>query len=217
MKKELYELRKFALVLLVTMLMLAIFSGCISDNSDVSVTENATEAASLKKETEKSNNYGESKVVYSDYNAYKDKEFQAALSDNIIDKNFEEDCEKAVADASGDILEVYSNYSKIWKNEMDQSVKLLCTFLDKDEKKRFLNIQDNFEDVLKDNMSFAFDSLNQSSGSSFHSLWLKKYLDRFRERTFEIKYISYCLERENISSTQAIKHKYVSLKFYYKE
>ena len=157
----------------------------------------------------------ETEVVYPYFYAYKDRFFQEFLNNNDIDSNFEKEYEYAIGPEGGGaaVRQLYVEYTEMWKDEMEQSTEFLCTLLDDESKELVLSSNDNFQESLDKEMKFAWDTLAETSGSSFTEFFYEKYMASYRNRTFEIKYFSYRIE-EIKNNFSADKSSYRSLVFY---
>lgn len=209
---------KKTLLCLFVVLCVFILTNCSAKETDsILANQNASHLQSTQESVETNLIETKNEISYGDYGAYKDKTFQQLLLDNPIDKAFHEEYNKAVGpENSGDnVIEVYRKYIDIWQDEMQKSSEWLCELLNAENEELFLTSQDDFEKSLSEDMQFSWNTLQEISGTSFHELWLDNYLNKYRDRTFEIKYIAYRLENNSSISNNSMSSELKPSIFYY--
>ena len=130
-----------------------------------------------------------------------DNEFRECMIHNPIDQIECELFEKAVTTA--EMVKATERISNLWEDEMYYAIELFLLDLPKERQEEFRNAQNIWEEGIA--VNFEFDVAILMDGST-ELLYLMPYakLERYRERTYKIKYLHYLLEmnllKENYQS-----------------
>lgn len=127
--------------------------------------------------------------TYNYYYARKSREYQEAMCCNPIDIDYINDINQCYT--TTEYSRIMNRYIDIWKSELkyanDTLVKISDPILESDLIESF----DLWEYNLTEQMEIEHSLLMDMGRSGMHSLWLSKYLDAYRTRTFEVKYLAF--------------------------
>ena len=198
-------MKRLCIMFLVSFCILSIWacSGEISNEDSSEIMSLISSALSESNETsvliERDANYID---IYDVYHILPmDNEFRECMIHNPIDQIECELFEKAVTTA--EMVKATERISNLWEDEMYYAIELFLLDLPKERQEEFRNAQNIWEEGIA--VNFEFDVAILMDGST-ELLYLMHYakLERYRERTYKIKYLHYLLEmnllKENYQS-----------------
>lgn len=115
------------------------------------------------------------------------------LNNNIIDKLYIEECNGAMTTL--EFMDINNKYLDIWKNELDNVVDKIKTFLSDEMLSEFNESQAAWQIYFETDPNIAVDIYTQKmgSGSIVHQLYADKSLHMVRKRTLELAEYYYIL------------------------
>ncbi len=115
------------------------------------------------------------------------------LNNNIIDKLYIEECNDAITTV--EFMNINNRYLDIWKNELDNVVDKIKSFLSDEMLSKFDESQASWQIYFETNPNIAVDIYTQKMGrgSIVHQLYADKSLHMLRQRTLELAEYYYIL------------------------
>lgn len=147
--------------------------------------------------------------TYNYYLASKSRKYQEAMRNNPIDIDYIYDINQC--NTTTDYRQIKNRYIDIWKSELKYANDTLVKVSDPILKFDLIESFDLWENNLTEQMEIEYSLLMDMGRSGMHDLWLDKYLDAYRTRTFEVKYLSFQQEFNN----NPLAMKFDSLMFCY--
>ncbi|HBL84005.1 MAG: hypothetical protein A2Y17_05795 [Clostridiales bacterium GWF2_38_85] len=190
----------------------------INESIEESVVESEPDESII--DTSSVYNWSQIKYKYQEYlpmqyYAYVDAdEFYDIFLNNNIDKAMSDDN----FDTDYDIKETIKKYIAIWRDELYFSVEILCEMLNEEDADEFRQIVTDWEVNMTRSLQFEMKILNNYGifqGSIFYTWSGLNILDQYKNKTFDVKYLTLFLE----TSQPALPDNYqpIAYKFSYDE
>lgn len=169
-------------------------SSTSDDNSSTNTDKTGIVEASIDKT--QTTNAGDKYRIYTEVPS-SPMEFDKEISNNQIDKSYEEDLDQAVT--TEDIINVQTKYIGQWKEEMQNAVDSLKSISSETDYNSFKVAQDEWEKQMLDNSEadkeiIANSQYNIMLGSEYGWMYLSNIREQYRDRAFHIKYMIYLIE-----------------------